>query len=303
MAAVPQAEGNFFGDRVAQLARTLFPSTEDRPDIVETAIGAGSFDILVAALEAADLVDALKGPGPFTVFAPTDDAFKKLPPELLRDLLEPENKAILTDILTFHVVGRDLMAADVIKLQGAKTLNGQFVGFQSRNNIVKVENARVILPDVLASNGVIHAIDTVLIPQMDAGKDLVETAFEAGRFNTLITALRAANLVETLKTEGPFTVFAPTDAAFAKIPNRTLKYLLDPQNVGQLTSILTYHVVPRKVMASDVVKLKSLQTLNGKSFRITIRDGDVYVGNAKIIRTDITASNGIIHVLDTVLLP
>jgi uncharacterized surface protein with fasciclin (FAS1) repeats len=138
---------------------------------------------------------------------------------------------------------------------------------------------------------------------MDAGKDLVETAFEAGRFNTLITALRAANLVETLKTEGPFTVFAPTDAAFAKIPNRTLKYLLDPQNVGQLTSILTYHVVPRKVMASDVVKLKSLQTLNGKSFAITIRGGDVYVDNAKIIRTDITASNGVIHVLDTVLLP
>jgi len=134
-------------------------------------------------------------------------------------------------------------------------------------------------------------------------KDIVDTAVAAGSFTTLATALQAAGLVETLKGAGPFTVFAPTDAAFAKLPAGTLADLLKPENKAKLQAILTYHVVPGKVMASQVTKMKSAKTVNGESLKITVNGGTVMVGNAKVVKTDIEASNGVIHVIDTVLLP
>lgn len=132
--------------------------------------------------------------------------------------------------------------------------------------------------------------------------DIVDTAV-ANHFNTLATALTAADLVDTLKGPGPFTVFAPTDEAFAKLPEGTLATLLKPENKGQLVSILTYHVVSGKVMAADVVKLSEAQTVNGQSVTITVADGTVMVNNATVTQTDVEASNGVIHVIDTVLLP
>lgn len=132
--------------------------------------------------------------------------------------------------------------------------------------------------------------------------DIVDTAV-ANHFNTLATALTAADLVDTLKGPGPFTVFAPTDAAFAKLPEGTLDTLLKPENKGQLVSILTYHVVSGKVMAADVVKLSEAKTVNGQSVTITVADGTVMVNNATVTQTDVEASNGVIHVIDTVLLP
>ena len=133
--------------------------------------------------------------------------------------------------------------------------------------------------------------------------DLVDIAVSAGQFNTLAAALEAADLVSTLKSDGPFTVFAPTDEAFAKLPEGTIEHLLKPENRDQLTAILTYHVVPGKVYASDVVKLGSATTVNGAD--ITIRTGDrgVSVDDARVIKTDIGASNGVIHIIDTVILP
>lgn len=133
--------------------------------------------------------------------------------------------------------------------------------------------------------------------------DIVDTAVSAGQFNTLAAALEAAGLVETLKGDGPFTVFAPTDDAFAKLPAGTLDSLLQPENKDQLISILTYHVVAGKVMASDVVKLSSATTVNGADVAISIDDGSVLVDNATVIKTDISASNGVIHVIDAVILP
>lgn len=133
--------------------------------------------------------------------------------------------------------------------------------------------------------------------------DIVDVAVAAGQFNTLAAALDAAGLVETLKGDGPFTVFAPTDAAFAKLPDGTVESLLKPENREQLVAVLTYHVVPGKVMAADVVKLREATTVNGSNVSIKVADGNVSIDNATVVTTDIAASNGVIHVIDTVILP
>jgi len=136
-----------------------------------------------------------------------------------------------------------------------------------------------------------------------AAKDIVDTAVAAGKFKTLAAALQAAGLVETLKGHGPFTVFAPTDEAFKKLPAGTVEELLKPENKGKLTKILTYHVVAGKVAAADVVKLSRAKTVEGSEVKIQVSDGKVMVDNAHVIATDIAASNGIIHVIDAVILP
>jgi uncharacterized surface protein with fasciclin (FAS1) repeats len=134
-------------------------------------------------------------------------------------------------------------------------------------------------------------------------KDIVDTAIAAGSFKTLAAALTAADLVATLKGPGPFTVFAPTDEAFAKLPAGTLDDLLKPVNKSKLQGILTYHVVSGKVMAADVVKLKSATTVNGQTSTIMMKDGAVMIDNAKVTKTDILCTNGVIHVIDAVILP
>jgi uncharacterized surface protein with fasciclin (FAS1) repeats len=134
-------------------------------------------------------------------------------------------------------------------------------------------------------------------------KDIVDTAVAAGSFTTLATALKAADLITTLKGPGPFTVFAPTDAAFAKLPAGTLDSLLKPESKAKLQGILTYHVVSGKVMAADVVKLNSAKTVNGQSLTIMVKDGTVMADNAKVTTTDIMCTNGVIHVIDAVVLP
>ena len=136
-----------------------------------------------------------------------------------------------------------------------------------------------------------------------AQADIVDTAVAAGQFNTLAAALKAAGLVDALKGDGPFTVFAPTDEAFAKLPAGTVENLLKPENIDQLKAILTYHVVPGRVFAADVVKLNSAATLNGKKLKINAGKGAVNVNKATVTATDIEAANGVIHVIDTVILP
>ena len=134
-------------------------------------------------------------------------------------------------------------------------------------------------------------------------KDIVDTAVSAGQFNTLAAALDAAGLIDTLKGDGPFTVFAPTDEAFAKLPAGTVENLLKPENKDQLIAILTYHVVPGKVKAADVVKLDNATTVNGADVAIQVADNNVRINDANVIKADIGASNGVIHVIDTVILP
>lgn len=269
-------------------------------DIVDTAVSAGSFKTLVAAVKAADLVGTLKGAGPFTVFAPTDEAFAKLPPGTVASLLKPENKAKLQAILAYHVVPGKVMAADVVKITGAVSVQGQQIDIAVKDGKVTVDSANVVKTDIVCTNGVIHVIDSVILP---ADKDIVDTAVAAGSFKTLAAAVKAAGLIDTLKGEGPFTVFAPTDEAFAKLPAGTVESLLLPENKEKLVAILTYHVVAGKVLATDAVQLKSAKTVNGKDVMIKVADKSVMVDAAKVVATDIEASNGVIHVIDSVLLP
>jgi transforming growth factor-beta-induced protein len=273
-------------------------SAKDK-DIVDTAVSAGSFKTLVAAVQAAELVDALKGEGPLTVFAPTDEAFAKLPKGTVEALLK--DKAKLQKILKYHVVAGRVMAADVVKLKAAKTLLGSSVRVDSGANGVAINSAKVVKADITCSNGVIHVIDTVLLPPADNdAKDLVETAVAAGSFKTLVAALQAAELVDALKGEGPLTVFAPTDEAFAKLPRGTVEALL--KDKAKLQKILKYHVVSGRITSAQVVKVPSAKTLAGQSVHITSCQG-VKINNANVVKADIAASNGIIHVIDTVLLP
>ena len=268
-------------------------------DIVDIAVGAGSFNTLVAAVQAAGLVDTLKGEGPFTVFAPTDEAFAKLPPGTVEELVKPENKDQLIAILTYHVVPGKVMANDVIKLSTAKTAQGQSVDIKVVDGKVMIDNATVVTADINASNGVIHVIDSVILPK----RDVVDTAVAAGSFNTLVAAVQAAGLVDTLKGEGPFTVFAPTDEAFAKLPAGTVEELLKPENKEKLVAILTYHVVSGDVRAEQVVGLSSAKTVNGKEVAIATADGKVTVDNATVVAADVVCGNGVIHVIDTVIIP
>ena len=134
-------------------------------------------------------------------------------------------------------------------------------------------------------------------------KDIVDTAVASGSFNTLAAALQAGDLIDTLKSDGPFTVFAPTDEAFAKLPEGTVETLLKPENKDKLVAILTYHVVAEKVDSAQVAKLDSATTVNGADVQISVRDGSVFINDAKVIKADVYASNGIIHVVDTVILP
>jgi transforming growth factor-beta-induced protein len=302
---------------MALLAISAIPALAAPPyqadqDIVDIAAADGRFTTLVAAVQAAELVDTLKSEGPFTVFAPTDDAFNKLPDGTIEALLN--DIPTLTDILLYHVVPGKVMAADVVTLSSADTALGKPVAIRVENGNVFVNDAQVIITDIEASNGVIHVIDTVLLPPADepatmpetgavlqAEMDIVDIAAADGRFTTLVAAVQAAELVDTLKSEGPFTVFAPTDDAFNKLPDGTIEALLN--DIPTLTDILLYHVVPGKVMAADVVTLNSADTALGQPVAIKVMDGNVFVDDAQVIITDIEASNGVIHVIDAVILP
>ncbi len=276
-------------------------------DIVDTAAANGSFTTLVAAVKAAGLVDTLKGKGPFTVFAPTDDAFKALPTGTLDTLLKPESKQKLTDILTYHVVAGSLSPVDLFTKQQSTTVLGENIKFSVKDGAFYINDAQVVLAAVPTTNGTIYVIDQVLLPQAAAAAaptlDIVDTAAGDGRFKTLVAAVQAAGLVDTLKGAGPFTVFAPTDDAFAKLPAGTVETLLKPENKQQLMDLLTYHVVAGKVMAADVVKLTSAATINGKNVTVKVSDGKVYINDAQVIITDILTSNGVIHVINSVLTP
>ena len=285
--------------------------------IVDVAVAAGTFDTLVAAVSAAGLAETLSGEGPFTVFAPTDDAFAALPAGLVDALLLPENEAALVAVLTYHVLGAEVPSSDVAT-GSVETLQGEEIELVAGENGVTVNGANVIAVDVEASNGVIHVIDSVLVPPsidatallvadameseaMEVGT-IVDVAVEAGSFNTLVAAVTAADLAETLSGEGPFTVFAPTDEAFAALPAGLVDALLLPENKDALVAVLTYHVLGAEVPSSDVAT-GSVETLQGEEIELVDSDDGVTVNGANVIAVDVEASNGVIHVIDAVLVP
>lgn len=276
-------------------------------NLVDTAVAAGSFNTLASLLTAAELVDTLKGPGPFTVLAPTDAAFAKLPAVVRENLTKPENKALLQQVLKFHVIAGKVESGTVATLGGkeATTLSGA-VAVTVNGSEIKVGGATVTSVDVQASNGVIHVIDSVIVP---AGAfDAVDTAILNGGFQSLVAAVRAADpaVLTALKGSGPLTVFAPTDAAFAPVLAANPD-LLKPENKATLTQILTYHVLGARVDAAAAVAAagSSVTTLQGGKIAVSVSGGKVVLNaganQATVIATDVAAKNGIIHAIDKVL--
>ncbi|MGI9628956.1 MAG: fasciclin domain-containing protein [Longimicrobiales bacterium] len=264
-------------------------------DLVATAEGAGTFTTLVAALEATDLRTTLETGGPFTVFAPTDAAFAALPAGTLDALLA--DPPALAEILLYHVVDGDLASTDVAAATLIPTLNGQAMTVDGTSGLT-VDGAAIVTADIAASNGTIHVIDAVILPSTD---DIVDIAVGDAAFSTLVSALGLADLVTTLQGDGPFTVFAPTDAAFSNIPSDDLDAILADTDL--LTEVLTYHVVSGRVLSTDVVGLSSATTLNGEDVTITVDGGTVMIDGATVTATDVQGTNGVVHIIDQVLLP
>ena len=298
--------------------------------VVEVAVASGSFPTLVAAVQAAGLVDVLSGEGPFTVFAPTEDAFAAALGALgmsAEDLLG--DTELLTAVLTYHVLPVAAPAEVVVTLDGQSvaTVGGAEVDITVDGGAVMVNDAKVVAVDIGASNGVIHVIDTVLLPpapepeaaeaamepeaaddmaEVEAPGTVVEVAVASGSFPTLVAAVQAAGLVDVLSGEGPFTVFAPTEDAFAAALGAlgmSAEDLLGDTEL--LTAVLTYHVLPVAAPAEVVLTLdgQSVATVGGAEVDITVDGGTVMVNDATVVAVDIGASNGVIHVIDTVLLP
>lgn len=270
-----------------------------KPNIVETAAAAGQFNTLLAAAEAAGLAETLMGEGPYTVFAPTDAAFAKLPKGTVESLLEPENKDKLRAVLLYHVVPGRALAEDVVSKKAWTTAMGQRVDITTPHGGAQIDGVSIVKTDIEASNGVIHVIDRVIMPET---RTIPEVADAAGSFATLLTAVKTAGLADTLMGEGPYTVFAPTDEAFAKLGTK-VQDLLEPENRDTLVKILTSHVVPGRVYADQVAAMHEAETLSGASAPIKTRGESVSIAGAKVIQADIEASNGVIHVIDAVIVP
>lgn len=333
-------------------------------NIVENAVNSADHTTLVAAVQAAGLVETLSGEGPFTVFAPTNAAFDKLPDGTVDTLLMEENKDQLTQVLTCHVVAANAMSDAIMGMiaddngthpvptVGGCTLDAKMDG----DNITLTDEqgnvATVTIADVRQSNGVIHVIDTVMLPaaegeamsddmgdqamaddmsedaMADAGdnpmvggaamfaqKNIIENAVNSPIHTTLVAAVKQAGLVETLSGEGPFTVFAPTDDAFAALPDGTVETVMMDENKDQLTKILTAHVIPGRLTAADLTaglsgrQFNNFTTVSGDALSVQKSPtGNAYVydesGNAwEVTTADVMQSNGVIHVIDGVLLP
>ena len=289
-------------DWVKAVAQKPTGSQTKESTIVGKALADGRFGTLAAALTESGLLEVLQGDGPLTVFAPTDEAFAKLPKGTVENLLKPENRAKLQAILKYHVSPGATGLASALKAGSAKTVQGESVSIAFTDGRVKVGEAAVLDADIACSNGVIHVIDSVLLPPAPAN-DIPSVAKRAGSFGTLLAAAEAAGLDSVLAGKGPFTVFAPTDEAFKALPEGTVSELLKAKNRDQLKAILTYHVIAGSVSAGDALNAKNAKTVNGKSLEFGIENGAFKVNGSTIRTTDIECDNGVIHVIDAVLLP
>merc|ERR1712194_738294 len=231
---------------------------------------------------------------------PTNKAFAALPKATLAFLLDPANIKQLDSILEYHVInGPALYSEDLKPLQHVKTLQGQMLQIAKDGATVTVQNAKVSIPNVQATNGVVHIIDGVLTPP---SKNIVQLASGDTDLSTLVTALKAGNLVTALSGTGPFTVFAPTNDAFAALPKATLAFLLEPANIEHLDSILEYHVINGSALYSEDLKpLQHVKTLQGQMLQIAKDGATVTVQNAKVSIPNVLATNGVVHVIDGVL--
>merc|ERR1712166_257495 len=300
---------------------TATPLLSTGKNIVELAIATPDFSTLVTALNAGALVDYLSAKGPFTVFAPTNEAFAKLPAATLTHLLDPANVKELDALLEYHVVaGVAAFVKDLKDEELIKTVEGQDVSIRvnpygpDEPAVVINIGSTVVYADIAASNGVIHGIDTVLIippcPTPAPNMTIVEVAETFDELSTLVTALKAADLVQALA--GPtLTIFAPTNQAFERLPKATLAHLLDPANIKELVALLEYHVLPEQASAEQIIKFAKqysvITTLEGRTVNVrtlppnSLDETILIINDAFVTTADIRASNGFIHIIDTVL--
>jgi transforming growth factor-beta-induced protein len=297
---------------------------------------------LVAAVKAAGLVDTLNGPGPFTIFAPANSAFAKLPAGTVDTLVKKENIPTLSSILTYHVIGgKKLSSKDLAKVSTLTTVNGESLSVKTSGKKITINGStNVVLADVQVANGTVFIIDSVLMPAkpapalaMAADKPLVATEADAASvgvpatgkgslagmaqdpaataasnnpaLTTLVAAVKAAGLVDTLNGPGPFTIFAPINSAFEKLPAGTVETLVKPENKDKLTSILTYHVIAgKKLSSADLAKMPTITTINGKELKISVSGKTVTInGQVKTVLADVQVANGTVFLIDSVLLP
>jgi transforming growth factor-beta-induced protein len=286
------------------------PTYADDHDIVDIAVDNPDFSILVAALSEAGLVEALRGDGPFTVFAPTDAAFATLLSDLgigAEDLLGHPD---LSKVLLYHVVSGKVMSTDLSDGMMPATLNGNTIDIGVGGGVT-INQANVISADIMASNGVIHVIDSVIVPpdfildqptMMEEKPDIVDIALSDPSFSMLVMLLQEAELVGALQGDGPFTVFAPTNDAFIQLV--TALGITPEELMAQpaLADVLLYHVISGKVMSTDLSDGLAAPTLNGDTIDFDLSSG-VKADQANVISADIEALNGVVHVIDAVLVP
>jgi transforming growth factor-beta-induced protein len=235
--------------------------------------------------------------GPVTILAPTDAAFDALPAGTVESLLRPENKAKLRTILLQHVVEGRLGSADVLNQRALSTLAGQQLAVDFA--LQRVGGASFVATDVAFDGGIVHVIDKVLLPE---SRSIAELAVASDQLKTLVTAVKAAGLVDQLGPDnGPWTVFAPVDSAFAKLPKATLEGLLQPANRAALTQILGLHVVPGRIAARELLQKQKLTTLMGAPIEARLVGGKLTIGGVGLVATDLQAGNGVIHLIDTVI--
>lgn len=295
--------------------------SDDDKNIVQTAQADPQFSILSQLLVATGLDKTLSGPGPFTVFAPTNAAFaaflKEYPEFTLEGLLTPAARPLVTQILTYHVLNGQVLKAQVPLGKPIATVEGDPLTVNASGpdlliTDAEARRAKIIATDLLATNGVIHVIDRVILPDLPPTKNIVQTAQADPQFSILVQLLKATGLDTVLSGPGPFTVFAPTNAAFAAFlvenPQYTLEGLLSPAARPLVTQILTYHVLGSRVLAAQVPLGQPITTVQGSPIRINLSLSDLIITDttgpkAKIVLTDVLATNGVIHVIDKVLLP
>merc|ERR1711957_108167 len=290
-----------------------------KTNIVQLAESVSDLSTLVAAVVAGDLADTLSSPGPFTVFAPTNEAFKALPPGTFDRLMKPENKKELVDILTYHVLPEKVLSKDLVPFQVVKTVEGKPLHVTKSGGLVRVgasleskDLKNVTKADNVANNGVVHIIDGVLLqPSGPSGDNIAELAAANPDLSTLITALKAADLVGTLSGEGPFTVFAPTNEAFAKLPVGVLDNLLKPQNKAELVDLLTYHVGLGNLTFRNIYGKEGVPSVEGSNLTATWHIGGCPGGprhycnfiDKQRLNGFVSASNGNVYPVDGVLTP
>ncbi|MGB3802301.1 MAG: fasciclin domain-containing protein [Lewinella sp.] len=274
--------------------------TAQDQNVVQIITDSDDHTTLETAIIQAGLDDDLAGDGPFTVFAPTDDAFEMLPEGMLDYLLMAENADSLASVLSYHVVPGDTMSTDLMDgMMLATLIENDSLYVRSRGDSITVNGVLITMADIDATNGVVHVINAVLVQKVATVVDIV---VDTDTLQTLEDAVIAAGLDDDLMTEGPFTVFGPSNDAFAAVDGDSLAMLLaDP--MGNLSTILQYHVVAGSYTSSDLVDGMMLTTLQGESLEVSINEDTIMIDSAMIIMADMMADNGIVHVINGVLLP